>query len=207
MHTIVEQLPIDDDAKLIPFEKLSSESVIYWRSVVDHFHHEGFHSEMDKILPDLSKFCQYIRQFIGHMKIGERVDWEKITQRFILIELFKIAKFYDLSDEVGRDNLKELILDTLKTESNSELLVDCVIKQLVVIVPDIETRLHLLADVISERRMPLTSDNDSVPMSEAEKHEREMKVIIVPNHFFFHYPATNFSCFPGSAFASRFIAS
>ncbi|XP_046435032.1 condensin complex subunit 3 [Neodiprion fabricii] len=173
VRNIIQHVPVDPDTKLIPFEKLTSESVIYWRCVITHLQREGCQDEIDKILPELSKFCEYIREFMNLMKHDQRETWEQNMLRFILLQLFEITKICDLHDEVGRENLKELIVDTLKSDHDSEALIDSIVQQCVAIVPDTESRLNLLANVISELRMPLTTE--VVPLSEAEKQEKDMK--------------------------------
>jgi len=52
--------------KMIPLEKLTSENALYWRCLVQYLHAEGaeMEEEMDKIIPNLTPFCQYIRRCI-----------------------------------------------------------------------------------------------------------------------------------------------
>jgi hypothetical protein len=52
--------------KMIPLEKLTSENALYWRCLAQYLHAEGaeMEEELDKIIPNLTPFCQYIRRCI-----------------------------------------------------------------------------------------------------------------------------------------------
>ena len=126
-------------------------------------------------MPELSPFCSYIRNFLTILKTRSNKQYEQIAQQFILHQLFEMVKFYDLADEMGRRNLKELILETLQTYYCSEKISECIVKYFEKVVPDLNDRISLLVEVISEIRMP-TKINVVVPMSEDERHERKMMV-------------------------------
>jgi condensin complex subunit 3 len=52
--------------KIIPLDKLTPENALYWRCLAQHLHAGGgdMEEELDKIIPDLTPFCQYIRRYL-----------------------------------------------------------------------------------------------------------------------------------------------
>ncbi|XP_012266256.2 condensin complex subunit 3 [Athalia rosae] len=173
LREIVASVTVDENSRLIPLDKLSSENVIFWRCTVEHLHREGCQDELSNVLPDLVKFCRYIEEFMELMNVPSCELWERTTRRFILTQLFEIAKTYELSDEFGRNCLKELILNTLRSDNTSNGVIDCIVRHFAAVVPNAELRCDLLVDVIDKLRLPPVQE--TVPMSEAEKHERDMK--------------------------------
>jgi condensin complex subunit 3 len=52
--------------KIIPLDKLTSENALYWQCLAQHLHAKGeeLEEELDKIIPNLTPFCQYIRRYL-----------------------------------------------------------------------------------------------------------------------------------------------
>jgi condensin complex subunit 3 len=173
---LIEQLPLDK-TNFVPIEQLSSEIILYWRCLAEFLKNENYLDEFDQVMPELSLFCAYIKDFITLIATRTNKQYEHITQQFILLQLFEMVKLHDLSDEMGRKNLKELILDTLQTHYCSEKISECIVKYFDKVVPDVTDRVALLVEVINEIRMP-TKINTVVPMSDDERHERKMMVKI-----------------------------
>ncbi|XP_015175226.1 PREDICTED: condensin complex subunit 3-like [Polistes dominula] len=173
---LIVQVPIDETTKLIPVEKLSSENSLYWRCVAKHFHTISCFDLLERILPELSNFCKYINDFLTMMSSKSFEQWEKRTHQFILLQLFEIIKFFDLSDEAGRNNLRELILNVLLTNHCSEKIIECVVKYFENVVPDVNQRIDLLANTIQTLRMPMKDSMEIVPeISAKEKHQNDME--------------------------------
>ena len=91
-----------DTDKLIPYEKPTPETVMYWRFIVEFFAEEYLKS----IMPELTPFCSYVRRYI--LELVKDVNWE-----FEVKELISMTIIYDLGDGVGRQNLCKLIKDLL----------------------------------------------------------------------------------------------
>ncbi|XP_015584822.1 condensin complex subunit 3 [Cephus cinctus] len=174
LRNLMAQIPIDPDTKLIPHEKLQSEIVLYWRCLVDYLRRSSYTDELEEFLPELSIFCTYIREYLALLSSKEYQPWEQLTQKIILNQLFEIAKIYDLSDESGRANLKQLIFDALMTEHCSQQVTESIVKYLEVIIPDVDSRLNSLTHIISELRMPL-KQQVTTQISEEELHTINMK--------------------------------
>ncbi|OAD60372.1 Condensin complex subunit 3 [Eufriesea mexicana] len=176
LNTLIEQLPIDKETKLIPINKLVSETALYWKCLVKHLHrrNESCTEELERILPELSTFCTYITDFLITISTKQYETWENHMQKFILLQLFEIAITYDLSDELGRRNLKELICNTLMSNHWTEKIIECIVSHLQKVIPDVNTRLDTLANIISEIRLPL-KETIITQISEEQQDEINIK--------------------------------
>ncbi|KAJ8674292.1 hypothetical protein QAD02_005554 [Eretmocerus hayati] len=172
-ENLIEQLPIDG-SKFVPVEQLTSEIVLYWRCLAEHFKKENLTDEFERIMPELTRFCVYIKEFLGEKENRANKQLDQMTQDFILLQLFEIVKFHDLADEVGRRNLKNLILETLQENHCSQKLSECIVHYFEKVVPDTADRIASLVEVINEIRMPTRINERVVPISEDERHERKM---------------------------------
>ncbi|XP_076300337.1 chromosome associated protein G [Lasioglossum baleicum] len=173
--TLIEQLPITMEMKLIPLDKLTSENVVYWRCLVEYFQQEHSVDQVEMIIPELSKFCTYIEDYLASISLNENEIWRNNMQKFILLQLFEITTMYDLSDEAGRKKLKDLICNTLMGNYWSEQIIECVVKYLQKVIPDVNTRLDTLANIISDIRLPLKEPTQSVQISEDEQNTNNLK--------------------------------
>ena len=62
----MESIESQQTDKLIPIDKLTPENVLFWRCVAQHLHGEGeeMMENLEKIIPNLTPFCQYIRRYV-----------------------------------------------------------------------------------------------------------------------------------------------
>lgn len=158
---LIAQLPIDKSTKLIPMGELSSENVLHWRIFVQYLNEQNINDELEMVLPELSKFCSYIRDYLYMMSSKSFEKWEIRTQMFILLQLFEITKVFDLSDESGRKSLKDLVLDTLMTNHASPEIIKCIVQHLETIIPVIDNRVDSLIHVINEIRSPSSGETQT----------------------------------------------
>merc|ERR1719234_2885092 len=102
---LVEQFQYLDTDKLVPFEKLTPETAMYWRVLTKYLRDEGAEDCLELLLPELTPFCQYVRHYVLDMeKEDEDLNWE-----FVARELVAITGVFDLADEVGRQHLVSLV--------------------------------------------------------------------------------------------------
>ncbi|XP_076666914.1 chromosome associated protein G [Andrena cerasifolii] len=174
LNTLIEQLPVDKETRLIPISDLNSENVLYWNCLVKHLQRESCTEELEKILPELSTFCTYISDFVTAISTQQTELWVNHMQKFILLQLFEITITYDLSDEVGRKKLNELICNTLVGNYWTEKIIECIVKHLAKVIPDVNSRFSTLANIISEIRLPL-KEPVATQISEEQQHEINMK--------------------------------
>ncbi|XP_033333688.2 chromosome associated protein G isoform X2 [Megalopta genalis] len=173
--TLIEQLPINKETKLISVDKLTSENIFYWRCLIKHFHRESSVEQLEMILPELSTFCTYISDYIVSISTDQNDAWVKHMQQFIHLQLFEIVTTYDLSDEVGRKKLDELICNTLMSTHWSEKIIQCVVTHLQKVIPDTNTRVDALANIISDIRLPLKEATQNIQISEKQQHDLTLK--------------------------------
>ncbi|KAL2719211.1 Condensin complex subunit 3 [Vespula squamosa] len=176
MDEMINQIPIDETTKLIPINKLTSENCLYWRCVAKHFHNLSSLHALERILPELSSFSAYINEFLIMISSKTYEMWEKQTHQFILLQLFEIIKIYDLSDEAGRSNLSELILNMLLTDYCSKEIIECIVHHLENVIPDVNKRLDILSNTISKIRTPVKVTTQVIKeISAEEEHQNNMQ--------------------------------
>lgn len=178
MKSILEQVPVDKNTRVILLSDLSNENILYWKCVIQYLQQHSCTEELELIIPELSAFCEYIRSFTAHISAAKYELWEKQCHKFILVQLFEICKTYDLSDEVGRKNLNEVIIDTLMSDYCSDNIIECVISHLAKVIPDTNNMLSAIANVINEIRLPSKEVEPSQQISTQQQHENNMKVSI-----------------------------
>ncbi|KAH1025132.1 hypothetical protein HUJ05_009918 [Dendroctonus ponderosae] len=123
INDLIDALPLDD-TKVIPEDLIQNELIHYWNIVVKYLRQsEDLEEYLDKVIPDLTIFCNYISR-VAHNTLSKNLEeWEYLNIQFILCHLFDMAEKYDLSDEVGRKTLEELIKTLLsKHRLQSRLL-------------------------------------------------------------------------------------
>ncbi|XP_035740285.1 condensin complex subunit 3-like [Vespa mandarinia] len=173
---LISQIPIDETTKLIPINKLTSENCLYWRCVAKHFHSLSSLDALEKILPELSSFSAYINEFLIMISSETYEMLEKTAHQFILLQLFEIIKVYDLSDEAGRNNLSELILNVLLTDHCSKEIIECIVNHLENVIPDVNKRLDLLSNTISKIRTPIKVTTQVIKeISPKQEHRNNMQ--------------------------------
>lgn len=148
-----------DVNKLIPKEKLTPETALYWRVLIQYLakqEDDSADEQLDRLRPELTPFCNYVRSYILSLTSeDDELNWE-----FIAKELIVLCSFYDLGDEVGRKNLAKLIKDLLISDKIPATL----IPQLVYIFTRVEkspqARIDQIAEVIAELKDPISNDRE-----------------------------------------------
>lgn len=183
---LISQIPIDETTKLIPINKLTSENCLYWRCVAKHFHSLSSLDALERILPELSSFSVYIKEFLTMMSSERYGILEKKAHQFILLQLFEIIKIYDLSDEAGRNNLSELILNVLLTDHCSKEIIECIVNHLENVIPDVNKRLDLLSNTIGKIRTPIKVVTTQVIKKICPDQEHKNKMEVCSYIYFLH---------------------
>ncbi|XP_029671804.1 condensin complex subunit 3 [Formica exsecta] len=172
---LLEQLPIDKDTRLISLTNISNENILYWKCVIKHFQSLSCTEDLELIIPELSGFCTYIREYMTLISSKSYEVWEKQCHKFILLQLFEISTTYDLADEVGRKNLNELIIDTLMSDHCCDKIIECIVNHLVKVIPDANNMLNIIANVISETRLPSNENLDTQQITVEQQQEKDMQ--------------------------------
>ena len=157
---LVASFQYQDTDKLIPYEKLTPETAMYWRVLAEFFADQngpGAVEYLESILPELTPFCQYARRYILELeKEDEDVNWE-----FVAKELISMTTIYDLGDEVGRQNLCKLIKDLLSSTKTPVSFIPTLVTVFTKVEKNAQSRIDQVAEIISELKDPL----DIVPPS------------------------------------------
>ncbi|XP_049808481.1 condensin complex subunit 3 [Schistocerca nitens] len=164
---VISGVPVDSVTHLIPHDKLNPAVSFYWRSVAVHLHNNAA-EDLEKIVPELTHYCSYIASL---MKSKERDQWEDHEKEFILKQLLEIIPVFDLSDEAGRANLRQLLLDLLLNDDVQVPLVPVIVSLLCSAIPDTFIRLQTLAEIVSEMHEPLTVVCSEMSVEEKRKIE------------------------------------
>ncbi|KYQ51533.1 Condensin complex subunit 3 [Trachymyrmex zeteki] len=175
LDTLLKQVPVDKNTRLIPLTSLTNENVLYWKCVIQHLHHVSAIEELELMIPELSEFCKYIHDFVAFISSQSHETWETESHKFILLQLFEISTMYDLSDEVGRKNLNEVIIDTLMSDHCSTKIIECLVSHLAKVIPDASNMLNAVANVISEIRLPLKENAVTQQITAEQQHENNMR--------------------------------
>ncbi|KAL0123746.1 hypothetical protein PUN28_005921 [Cardiocondyla obscurior] len=175
LTNLLEQVPLDKDSKLIPLNNLTIENALYWKCVIQHLHRLSCVEELEIIIPELSEFSKYISSFISRMSSQSYEAWVDECHKFILLQLFEISTTYDLSDEMGRKNLNEVIIKTLISDHCSLKIIECIVHHLAKVIPDTNNMLNAVANVISDIRLPL-NEIVTQEITEKDRHEKKMQI-------------------------------
>ncbi|KAK6638424.1 hypothetical protein RUM44_008853 [Polyplax serrata] len=178
VEEIVKQLPIDED-KLIPVEKMTPETVLLWRCLAHYFLNEAKDEELEMITPSLTILCEHIRGFYkleepADVNLNEEEQWTEVKQKETLKHLLHLIKVFDLRDEMGRCKLKELIVDMLISSRIQNNQIKSLVELLVPVIPNKDSFIQELTEVISEIRQPLRTV--VTQLSQKDKMERNLKV-------------------------------
>ena len=63
---IIEQIPVEKNTRVIPVDKLTSENIMLWRHFVEHLKNSNLTEYLEIMLPELSEFCNYVREFMNN---------------------------------------------------------------------------------------------------------------------------------------------
>uniref|UniRef100_A0A8D8WN30 Condensin complex subunit 3 n=1 Tax=Cacopsylla melanoneura TaxID=428564 RepID=A0A8D8WN30_9HEMI len=150
-----------NDSCLFPLDQITPNKTLFWRFVTSYLAKEDRavddEDEDDQKLPKLTDFAKYIRAYYLN-KEKEVEVWKQMQTDFNLIQLLTIVKLYDFKDEVGRSHIERLCIDLLKcAHVTASELITTIIELFALVVRNDETRLNIIAEVISDLREPLVN--------------------------------------------------
>lgn len=153
---LIAALPCYDEAdelgRCVTVERLTVESSLYWLCLIEHLSvgadsdEEG--SSLDRILPEMTTFCTYMQRYLERANSQPMDKWQKLEHHFVLLTLCEIINTFDLSDELGRCNMRRLLCDILALEEFDETIVAKIVLCLERVVPDTDQRLQLVAEIV-----------------------------------------------------------
>ncbi|XP_033756629.1 LOW QUALITY PROTEIN: condensin complex subunit 3-like [Pecten maximus] len=154
---LVVKFDILDDNILIPLEKLTCESAMYWQTLCKYIHSKGTEGEieLDKVLPNCLKLCDYIRRFVDSLTSIEDLE-DQVEKEFILKQLLLLVEFMELVDNASRKGVEKLFHDMLMADHIGHHLVKYVVPQLCKLRSSSDEAITYFAETISEIREPIT---------------------------------------------------
>ena len=152
---------------------------------------EEAETHLDKLLPELSDFCAYIRNYFvdickkrededAEAPVDEKTVMDDLNSAFVGRSLIEMTSFFDLSDEAGRRNLLKLCKKLLANRNVSIGYVEVIMKIYNKVQVKAETRIMEIAEIISDLRDPLitttqkeTLQTQQVNLSEHGKQRKK----------------------------------
>eukprot|EP00057_Strongylocentrotus_purpuratus_P028491 XP_011682965.1 PREDICTED: condensin complex subunit 3-like [Strongylocentrotus purpuratus] len=174
---LVEDFDLLNEDLVIPIEELSCENVLYWCCLVEHVRSKGDEALMDKLMPTASAFCDYVHKNCDKLEISchnvTAVE-HTLSKEFVSEHLLKMTGSLDQSDEVGRKKLDSLVQDLLIAPHVPPSLVAILITRLKDFHSEDEERIELMAQIISDIRVPITTVEK--PIAPEAIRQRELKL-------------------------------
>jgi len=162
----------------VSYETLDAETAFYWRCLGEHFKSMGTDGEalLDELLPEVSGFCKYIQGYVDSCLCGTppEQDYSEGQQIFIGRQLLSLMGVVDLSDEVGRKNLGQMLHDLLVLPEIPESLVDVLHSRYMDVQPEEANRIQELVEIIADVRQPIVMIETA--QTKEEKRQWELKV-------------------------------
>ncbi|NXA14705.1 CND3 protein, partial [Sapayoa aenigma] len=183
LRDIVQDSKSLDSRKLIPLEDLTAENVLYWRCLCEYLKSKGEEGEdlLDQILPEPAIYADYLLSYLQSMPVlseEEKEDFNSfenlMTKEFIGQQLILIIDCMDTMEEGGRKHLLVILQKILILPATSAALIPLLVERLLSIVKDDDTRIQIVAEIISEVREPIVAVDQ--PVDAAEIRKRELKL-------------------------------
>ncbi|XP_071440767.1 condensin complex subunit 3 [Hetaerina americana] len=178
IENLISCIELDAETKTVPLNNLTPERALFWRYIAQYLHEmdeENSSDLMDKVLPNLSPMCEYIRSFFSSWSVGQKDDSLSLNleRKFILKQLVETTKLYDYSDETGRYNLKDLLIDLLLSNVVEVDLVPAIVPIMEGVIPRTVDFIQLISDTVEKINCPCIAQKKSLP--EWEVRNRKMK--------------------------------
>ncbi|KAJ7392425.1 hypothetical protein OS493_012088 [Desmophyllum pertusum] len=158
----------DEGPVRISYKSLDPETAFYWRCLGEHLKSMGVDGEalLDELLPEVCG--QLFMQNISRTRL-----FRKSTE-IIARQLLTLMGVVDLSDEVGRKNLCQMIHDLLVLPEIPETLVDVLHARYMDVQPEETNRIQELVEIIADVRQPIVMIETA--QNKEDKRKWELKV-------------------------------
>ncbi|CAH3143074.1 unnamed protein product [Porites lobata] len=161
----------------IKYETLYAETAFYWRCLGEHVKTMGVDGEelLDELLPEVSGFCKYIQGYVESCLCSHSSEENSEIQHvFVIQQLLTLLGVVDLSDEVGRKNLCQMLHDLLVLPEVPESLIGVLHARYMDIQPEENNRIQELVEIIADVRQPMVMIETA--QNKEEKRQWELKV-------------------------------
>lgn len=180
LQAYIESLKKGEEEKgpvRIKYDTLDAETAFYWRCLGEHVKSMGVDGEelLDELLPEVSGFCKYIQGFVESSLCSQSSEKDSEGQHiFVTRQLLTLMGVVDLSDEVGRKNLCQMLHDLLVLPEVPESLIEVLHARYIDIQPEENSRIQELVEIIADVRQPMVMI--ATAQNKEEKRQWELKV-------------------------------
>lgn len=158
-----------DADKLVPDDKLTIETLVYWRCLVLHLcASEAVDALVESVFPGTVVYCSYL---IKHVCSFDE-QWDALRQlehRFMSRQLLMLAQAADIADNADRERLVETVRALLASRKVAPVLVQTLMKLL-----------HRLFPSMEEMALEVTSVMSSLAASSALSQEPREEAGVAP---------------------------
>ncbi|XP_069140747.1 condensin complex subunit 3-like [Argopecten irradians] len=157
LHELADKFDLLNEDILIPMDKLTCESAMYWQTMCKYIDSKGTDGEvqLEKVLPNSIKLCEYIKSYVENLKTVEDLE-EQVMKEFILKQLFLLVEVLELSDNASRKAVENLFHDLLMADHIGHHLMKYVVPRLCQLRSNSDDISTYFAETISEIREPIT---------------------------------------------------
>ncbi|XP_060066514.1 condensin complex subunit 3-like [Ylistrum balloti] len=175
LRELVDKLDLLSDDVLIPFDKLTCESAMYWQTLCKYIHSKGTEGEeeLEKVLPNCLKLCEHISSFVDSLKAIDDLE-DQVEKEFILKQLLLLVNFMELADNASRKAIEKLFHDILMADHIGHHLVKYLVPCLCEFRSSPDAVITYFAETISEIREPITMVE--MGMDEEAKRQNDLKI-------------------------------
>ncbi|KAJ6635929.1 Condensin complex subunit 3, partial [Pseudolycoriella hygida] len=158
-NNLIKVLPlIEDDSqnfhKCPHLDKLTIELSVFWVSLIEFLQSDDSKCEyLEHIVPDITAYCNYIVTLGIQIKFNQRDNF--ICQQSILLTLLELLQRLDLSDEIGHQSVKGLVVYLLAHVPCDENIIKCLVKICELLMPESDTRLEFYVETVKKVIHPI----------------------------------------------------
>nr|CAI5863977.1 unnamed protein product [Callosobruchus analis] len=144
--------------KVVPYDQLNYETACYWRTYIQYLHSKGddLEDEVEKMIPELPYFRQYVVRFCNDMKTNSLEDDQE--QQYILGQMFLMTKVFDYADVANRRCLNGLVQFVLRDLTLTTETIHVIVSALESSIPLPSPRTQFVSEIISDIISPVDVD-------------------------------------------------
>ncbi|XP_071359364.1 condensin complex subunit 3 [Trachinotus anak] len=177
-----------DNRKLIPWDSLTCENVLYWRALCEFFKAQGDEGDemLDQVLPDAATYADYLYGYLRAVPVlseEQRADFNQLelvmTKEFISQQLIYLIGCLDTNEEGGRKRVLAVLQEMLALPQTPSSLVSLLTEKLLALIPDDQRRIQIVAEIISDVREPITEASQPVNENESRRQQVQLAEVKV----------------------------
>ncbi|XP_077575069.1 condensin complex subunit 3 [Stigmatopora nigra] len=187
-NELLENQLLLNSSTLIPTESLTCENVLYWRALCMFIKKKGDDSEemLEKVLPDAATFAKYLYEYAGALPFlseEQKADLTQLelvmTKDFISKQLIHFIGCLDTNEEGGRKRVLAVLKEMLILPQTPSSLVVTLTEKLLTLMPDDQTRIQTVAEIISDVRAPISEASQPVDENLSRRQQVQLAEVKV----------------------------